>query len=147
MHSPAFILDCNQWRHAQDLDGRCEGSSHIFAGITSPLQSVQRAEHCVVILALQVFSGVLIGIDNLNVLRGVAKVIYSGTTGTPLSLVKDGDLLAVIHSMLSLRGEGTVRVSKVKGHALLRPWLTLVMLDMRTLSATMEPIRRQIQAD
>ena len=34
-----------------------------------------------------------------------------------LPLVKDGDLAATIHSMLGLRGEGTVKVSKVKGHA------------------------------
>ena len=31
--------------------------------------------------------------------------------------MKDGDLLATIHSMLSLRGFDTVKVSKVKGHA------------------------------
>ena len=38
-------------------------------------------------------------------------------TRTPLSLVKDGDLLATIHSMLCLRGIDTVKVSNVKGHA------------------------------
>ena len=32
-------------------------------------------------------------------------------------LVKDGDFLATIHSMLRLRGMDTVEVSKVKGHA------------------------------
>ena len=36
---------------------------------------------------------------------------------TPLPLVKDGDLLATIHSMLCLRGFDTVKVSKVQGHA------------------------------
>ena len=35
----------------------------------------------------------------------------------PLPLMKDGDLIATIHSMLSLRGFDTVKVSKVKGHA------------------------------
>ena len=35
----------------------------------------------------------------------------------PRTLVKDGDLLATIHSMLCLRGMDTVKVSKVKGHA------------------------------
>ena len=44
-------------------------------------------------------------------------MIDNGTTGTPLPLVKDGDLSAAIHSMLRLRGYHTVRVSKVKGHA------------------------------
>ena len=36
---------------------------------------------------------------------------------TTLPLVKDGDLLATINSMLFLRGFDTVKVSKVKGHA------------------------------
>ena len=36
---------------------------------------------------------------------------------SPLPLVKNGDLLATIHSMLSVRGFDTVQVSKVKGHA------------------------------
>ena len=36
---------------------------------------------------------------------------------SPLPLLKDGDLLATIHSMLSLRGFDSVKVSKVKGHA------------------------------
>ena len=60
---------------------------------------------------------ICIGTDNLNVLRGVAKLIDHGMTGPPLHLTKDGDLLAVIHSMLTLRGEGTVQVTEVKGHA------------------------------
>ena len=42
---------------------------------------------------------------------------------SPLHLVRDGDLLATIHSMLCLRGFSTVQVSKVKGHA------TRAMLD------------------
>ena len=37
--------------------------------------------------------------------------------GHPLPLVKDGDLLATILSMLSFRGFDTVQVSMVKGHA------------------------------
>ena len=61
--------------------------------------------------------GGIIGIDNLNVLRGVAKLLSQGVTGTPLPLVKEGDLLATIHTMLCLRGMDTVKVSKVKGHA------------------------------
>ena len=48
-----------------------------------------------------------------------------GVSGTPLP-VKDGDLLATIHSMLCLRGMDTVTVSKVM---LLKPWLKMVMFD------------------
>ena len=65
-------------------------------GLSVPLQSVQRAEYWGVILAPQGYSGIHIGIDNLNVLRGVAKIIDNGITDTPLPLVKDGDLLAAL---------------------------------------------------
>ena len=117
VHSPAIIFDSNHWGYAQDLDDPHEGSSHIFSGVLGPIQSVQRAEYWGVILALQAYSGIHIGIDNLNVLRGVAALLSQGVTRTPLPLVKDGDLLATIHSMLCLRGFDTVQVSKVKGHA------------------------------
>ena len=70
VHSPAIIFDSNHWGYAQDLDDPHEGSSHIFSGVLGPIQSVQRAEYWVVILALQAYSGIHIGIDNLNVLRG-----------------------------------------------------------------------------
>ena len=66
---------------------------------------------------MQAYSGIHIGIDNLNVLRGVAALLAHGAPRTPLPLKKDGDLLAVISSMLCLRVPGTVKVSKVKGHA------------------------------
>ena len=63
------------------------------------------------------YIGIHIGIDNLNVLRGVAALLSHKVPRSPLPLVKDGDLLATIHSMLCLRGFDTVHVSKVKGHA------------------------------
>ena len=65
----------------------------------------------------QAYSGIHIGIDNLNVLRGVAALLAHRVPRTPLPLIKDGDLLATIHSMLCLRSSDTVKVSKVKGHA------------------------------
>ena len=117
IHYPAFVFDSHAWGHAQDLDDPHEGSSHIFSGIPGPIQSVQRAEYWGVILALQVYSGIHIGIDNLNVLRGVAALLSHKVPRSPLPLVKDGDLLATIHSLLRLRGFDTVQVSKVKGHA------------------------------
>ena len=117
VHSPAIIFDSNHWGYAQDLDVPHEGSSHIFSGVLGPVQSVQRAEYWGVILALQAYSGIHIGIDNMNVLRGVAALLSQGVTRTPLPLVKDGDRLATIQSMLCLRGMDTVKVSKVKGHA------------------------------
>ena len=117
VHSPAITFDDRHWGHAQDLDDPHEGSSHIFSGIPGPIQSVQRAEYWGVILALQAYSGIHIGIDNMNVLRGVAALLSHGVPRTPLPLMKDGDLLTTIHSMLCLRGSDTVKVSKVKGHA------------------------------
>ena len=117
VHSPAIIFDSHHWGHAQDLDDPHEGSSHIFSGIPGPIQSVQRAEYWGVILALQAYSGIHIGIDNMNVLRGVAALLSHGVPRSPLPLMKDGDLLTTIHSMLNLRGFDTVKVSKVKGHA------------------------------
>ena len=98
MHSPAIVFDSNHWGYAQDLDDPDEGSSHIFSGIPGPIQSVQRAEYWEegVILALQPNSGIHIGIDNSNVLRGVPAVLSQGVTRTPLPLVEDGDLLAMI---------------------------------------------------
>ena len=117
VHSPAIIFDSHHWGHAQDLDDPHEGSSHIFSGVLGPIQSVQRAEYWGVILALQAYSGVHIGIDNLSVLRGGAALLSHKVPRSPLPLMKDGDLLATIHSMLSLCGFDTVKVSKVKGHA------------------------------
>ena len=117
VHSPAIIFDSNHWGHAQDLDDPHEGSSHIFSGIPGPIRSVQRAEYWGVILALQAYSGIHIGIDNMNVLRGVAALLSHGVPRSPLPLMKDGDLLTTIHSMLNLRGFATVKVSKVEGHA------------------------------
>ena len=99
VHSPSFIFDNHHWGHAKDLDDPSEGSSHIFSGVRGPIQSVQRAEYWGVILALQAYSGIHNGIDNLNVLRGVAALLSRNIPQTPLPLVKDGDLLATIHSM------------------------------------------------
>ena len=54
--------------------------------------------------ALQAYSGIHIGIDNMNVLRGVAALLSHGVPRSPLPLMKDGDLLTTIHSMLNLHG-------------------------------------------
>ena len=49
---------------AKDFDGNFEGCSHIFAEVTGPLQTVQRAEHWGVTLALQGFSAIHLGIGS-----------------------------------------------------------------------------------
>ena len=110
VHSQAIIFDNHHWGHAQDLDDPNEGSSHIFSGVLGPIESAQRAEYWSVMLALQAYSGIHIGTDNLNVLRGVAALLSGNIPRTPLPLVKDGDLLASTHSLLCLRGFDTVKV-------------------------------------
>ena len=53
----------------------------------------------------------------MNVLRGVAALLSHRVPRSSLPLVKDGDLLTTIHSMLNLRGFDTFKVSKVNRHA------------------------------
>ena len=57
------------------------------------------------------------GIDNLNVARGIGRLLDYGSLVKPLLLVKDGDLIALVQYMIRTRGRETVRFTKVKGHA------------------------------
>ena len=58
-----------------------------------------------------------LGVDNLNVVRHVGRLLDGGPSARPFEIVKDGDLLCLIDRMLQLRCLDTVKVSKVKGHA------------------------------
>ena len=58
-----------------------------------------------------------LGIDNLNVVRSIGRLLDADCLSKPLSLVKDGDLVALVQYMIRSRGRDTVRVTKVKGHA------------------------------
>ena len=118
VHSPADIFDCDQWGMLRISMVGLKVSSHIFSRIIGPLQSVRRAAYWGVILASQAYSGIHICIDSLNVLRGVAKIIDSGITGTPLPLVKGGRSFSSRPFHVKASSEnGRVKVSKVKGHA------------------------------
>ena len=66
---------------------------------------------------MQASCGAHLGVDNLNVVRHVGRLLDGGPGARPFDIVKDGDLLCLIDRMLQLRGLGTVKVSKVKGHA------------------------------
>ena len=46
-------------------------------------------------MAMQVFWPGYLGVDNLNVVRAVAKLLDHGTLFTCLPFVKDGDLIVV----------------------------------------------------
>ena len=82
-----------------------------------PFQSVQRAEMWVVILTVQSSNAVHLGVDNLGVVRHVGRLLDGRHGPTPFERVQDGDLLLLIQRMLQLRGLGTARITKVKGHA------------------------------
>ena len=57
------------------------------------------------------------GFDDLNVVRHVG-LLLDGLSGVrPLELVDDGDLIILIRKLFSIRGEGTVCISNVEGHA------------------------------
>ena len=107
------------WRHVDDglhengIVSSCRG----YCSVPGPLQSVQRTELWGVILALQASGGVHLGVDNLNVVRHVGRLLDGGFGTRPFEVLKDGDLLYLIHRLLCLRGFDTVRISKVKGHA------------------------------
>ena len=68
-------------------------------------------------LALQATNAVHLGVDNLNVVRHVGRLLNDLSSVRPLELVDDGDVFTLIRQLLSIRGEGTVCLSKVKGLA------------------------------
>ena len=107
------------WGHvdSDDQGNRAVASCRGYCSVPGPLQTVQRAEFWGVILALQASCGVHLGIDNLNVVRHVGRLLDNNLGARPFEILKDGDLLCLIHRMLLLRGFDTVKISKVKGHA------------------------------
>ena len=88
-----------------------------FLPIPGVLQTVQRAEFWGAIIALQAHWPCHFGIDNLNVVRSIGRLLDTDSLAKPLPLVKDGDLVALVQYMIRTRGRDTVRVTKVKGHA------------------------------
>ena len=107
------------WRHIDDdVQGdRTVASCRGYCSVPGPFQTVQRAELWGVILALQASGGAHLGVDNLNVVRHVGRLLDGGLGARPFEIFKDGDLLYLIDRILQLRGLDTVKTSKVKGHA------------------------------
>ena len=116
--SSRFWAGCT-WGHVDsDVQGNLAvASCRGYCSVPGPLQTVQRAELWGVILALQVSRGVHLGVDNLNVVRHVGRMLDNDLGSLPFQVLPDGDLLCLIHRMLMLRGLDTVKVTKVKGHA------------------------------
>ena len=117
-HSDRFWAG-RTWGHVDNGDqgNRAVASCRGYCSVPGPLQTVQRAELWGVILALQASCGVHLGVDNLNVVRHVGRLLDNNLGARPFEILKDGDLLCLIHRMLLLRGLDTVKISKVKGHA------------------------------
>ena len=107
-----------RWGHVDGVRPGGEVSScRGFCSVPGPLQSVQRAEMWGVILALQSSGAVHLGVDNLGVVRHVGRLLDGHHGSVLCELVKDGELLLLIVRMLRLGGFGTVRVTKIEGHA------------------------------
>ena len=60
------------------------------------------------VFALQAANAVHLGVDNLNVVRHVGRLLKGLSNVRPLELVDDGDLIILIRKLLSICGEGTV---------------------------------------
>ena len=58
-----------------------------------------------------------VGVDILNVVRHDGRLLDGLEVSRPVELDNDGDLLAFVREMIDARGDGTVRITKVKGHA------------------------------
>ena len=83
-----------------------------YYSVPGPLQTDQRAELWEVVLALQASDASHLGVDNLNVVRHVCRLLDGVRSVCPAELVNDG-----VFRLLELRGKDTVRVTKVKWHA------------------------------
>ena len=64
-----------------------------FCSVPGPLQTVQRTEFWEVILALQALDAVHLGVDNLNVVRQVGRLLDGADSSRPAELMNDGDLI------------------------------------------------------
>ena len=116
-HSSCFWYG-RTWGHVDcdDQGNQAVASCRGYCSVPGPLQTVQRAELWGVILALQASCGVHLGVDNLNVVRHVGRMLDDNLGTQPFQVIPDGDLLCLVHHMLLLRGLDTVKVTKVKGH-------------------------------
>ena len=54
-----------------------------------------------------------VGVDNLNVVNHVSRILAGRCTSRPFSLVTDGDLLLYVQQLVCWRGIANAAVSKV----------------------------------
>ena len=112
-----LALDNAAWGTVEEYGNARLERCRAFLPIPGVLQTVQRAEFWGAIVALQAYWPCHLGIDNLNIVRSIGRLLDTGCLAKPLPLVKDGDLVALVQHMIRTRGRSAVRVTKVKGHA------------------------------
>ena len=105
------------WGTAEEYGDARLDRCRAFLPVRWVMQTVQRAEFWGAVVALQAYWPCHLGIDNLNVVRSIGRLLDADCLAKPLPLVKDGDLVALVQYMIRTRGRHTVRVTKVKGHA------------------------------
>ena len=119
-HASGAAWFVRQWGHLDLLPPLPDGAGEacrLYCSIPGPLQTVQRAEIWGVLAALQGCTRMHVGVDNLNVVRHISRILDGRCTSRPFPLVGDGDLLFKVQQFVRWRGLGTSAVSKVKGHA------------------------------
>ena len=118
-HLPSVYWDRRRCGHMDEIrsdDGVVQSCTGLCS-VPGPLQSVQGPSSGRVILALQASAPLHLGVDNLDVVRRVGRLLEGVRHLCPSELVKDGDLILLIDRILCKRRRDKVRVTKVKGHA------------------------------
>ena len=69
------------------------------------------------IVAMRAYWPCHLGTDNLHVARTIGRLLDRDCLAKRLPLVVDGDLVALAQYMIRTRGQQTVWVTEVKGHA------------------------------
>ena len=67
--------------------------------------------------ALQTTSAAHLGVDNLNVVRHVSRILACSRGIRSFELCVDGDFLSLVADLIRKRGSDTVEITKLKGHA------------------------------
>ena len=112
-----LAFDGSVWGVAEEYgDARLE-RCRAFMPVPGVMETVQRAEFWVAIVAMQAYWPCHLGIENLNVARTSGRLLDRDCVFKPLPLVKDGYLVALVQFLIRSRGRETVRVTKVKGRA------------------------------
>ena len=109
-----------RWGHLDDGIGgdRAIGACRDFCSVSGPLQTVQRAEFWVVFLALQAADGIHFGVDNLNVVRHVGRLLDGNVTSRPAELVERmAILLRLLVGCFGLEVWTLFGLLRCKGHA------------------------------